>query len=264
MKNTIKIVLAAGLLIYSQNIFSQQNVGIMTEKPLEKLHVSGTSSILDDNIGTTGVPLIAPTIRIDGLNMTNNPTIFSTDTTAPLYVDSNGDTSVKKGLETFGTYTQPGGDAITTSTTLNVTATKTYQLTATLLTASFTLQQRSVVYISSTLSADIQNTTGGTITDGKTRAIAALLSFTAAPATSGISTTSTYMSDGLTFANRPSDSMNGSFKLNPSSELVLPAGSYTVVLKGAGIASNNSPGDNYTIIWGGGTGDKLNILAKPL
>jgi len=259
------MVLAAGLLVCSQNIFSQQNVGIMTAEPMEKLHVSGKSSVLDDNIGTTGVPLISPTVRIDGLNMTNNPTVFSTvDTTAPLYVDSNGDTSVKKGLETFGTYTQPGGDAITTSTTLNVTATETYQFTPTLLTASFTLQQRSVVYISSTLSADVQNASGGTITDGKTRAIAALIAFTAAPAASGINTTSSYMGDGLTFANRPTDSMNGSFKLNPSSELVLPAGSYTVILRGAGIASSNIPGDNYRIIWGAGTGDKLNILSKPL
>ncbi|MDV7696478.1 hypothetical protein N6B72_06045 [Chryseobacterium soli] len=264
MKNTIKMVLAAGLLVYSQHIFSQQNVGIMTDKPMEKLHVSGKSSVIDDNIGTTGVPLISPTIRIDGLNMTNNPTVLSTDTIAPLYVDSNGDTSVKKGLETFGTYTQPGGDAITTATTLNVTATQTYQFTPTLLTASFTLQQRSVVYISSTLSADVLNASGGTITDGKNRAIAALISFTAAPAASGINTTSSYMGDGLTFANRPTDSMNGSFKLSPSSELVLPAGSYTVILRGAGIASSNAPGDNYRIIWGGGTGDKLNILAKPL
>jgi len=258
------MVLAAGLLVYSQNIFSQQNVGIMTDKPTEKLHVSGKSSIIDDNIGTTGVPLISPTVRIDGLNMTNNPTIFSTDTTAPLYVDSNGDTTVKKALETFGSYTQPGGDAITTSNTLNVLASGAYQRTGDLLTTSFTLQQRSVVYISSTLSADIQNASGGTITDGKNRAIAALIWFTAAAAASGIDTSSSYMSDGLTFANRPSDSMNGSFKLNPSAELVLPAGSYTVVLRGAGIASLNTPGDNYRVIWGGGTGDKLNVLAKPL
>lgn len=259
------MVLAAGLLVCSQNIFAQQNVGIMTDQPMEKLHVSGKSSVIDDNIGTTGVPLISPTIRIDGLNMTNNPTIFSTDTTAPLYVDSNGDTSVKKGLETFGTYTQPGGDAITTPTSQNVTASSPagYQVTATLLSASFTLQQRSVVYISSTLSADIQSTAGGNLVDGKTRAIVAILTFTTAPATSGIDTTQTYMSDGTTFANMPSTLINGSFKFNPCSELVLPAGTYTVTLRGAGICSSNT-GDNFKVIWGAGTGDKLNVLAKPL
>lgn len=264
MKSNIKILSVIGFLVLSQNIFSQQNVGIMTDKPQEKVHISGPSTIIK-KIGNTDISLITPTIRIDGVSMAHNPTAFSgPETTSPLYVDGNGDTTVKRGLETFGTYTPPGGDAITTGTTLNITANQSYHLTGNLLTVSFTLRQRSIVNISSTLTAEIRSSSGGAITDGKARSIAALLWFTSAPASSGISTASSYMSDGTTFASRASNSMNSGFKFNPSCEVVLPAGNYTIVLRGAGIASNNSPGDNYRVIWGGGSGDKLNVFARPL
>ncbi|MDH6251430.1 hypothetical protein M2347_001157 [Chryseobacterium sp. H1D6B] len=262
MKKSIKITFTFCFLIISPVIFSQQNVGIMTGQPLEKVHIGGTSSVIDSSIGDTDIALISPTIRIDGLNMANNPAIFSApDTTSPLYVNSNGDTFVAKAIEIFGTYTLPGEDAITSSTTVNITADYAYQTTGDLLTTSFTLKQKSVVYISSTLTADIQNSSGGAISDGTARGIAAFIWFTNAPASSGISTTSSYMSDGFSFASRNSSSINRGFKLSPSSELVLPEGNYTIVLRGGGITS---PNDNFRIIWGGGDGDKLNIIAKPL
>ncbi len=249
----------------SSPIFSQQYMGIMTENPKAPLHVSGPVSVSSTQIGDTNITLVTPTIRIDGLNMSNNPTVFtSSNTTNPLYVNSNGDLSVKKGIEIFGTYTLPGSDAITTSTTLNVTANETYQVTGDLLSTTFTLQHRSMVYISSSLSAEIQSSTGDVITDGKARSIAAVILFTAAPASSNIVVNSSYMSDGITYSNRRSASLNRSFTLCPTSEVLLPPGTYTVALRGAGIAGNNSPAENFRVIWGGGSNDKLNILAKPL
>lgn len=264
MKNIIKKLLIPVTLITLHNLHAQQNVGIMTKNPQSQLHVSGTSSITNVNIGTTGIPLVTPTARINGLSSANTSGIFTgIDTITPLYVDSNGDTQVKKGLETFS-YTAPGDDAITTTTTLNITANQTYQSTGNLLSVSFTLSQRSMVYISSTLTAEVQNSSGGAISDGKSRAITALLWFTAAPAASGIPTTTSYMSDGFSFSSRSTNSVYSSLKMSPSCEIILPAGNYTLVLRGAGIAANNSPDDNYRIVWGGGTGDKLNVLAKPL
>ena len=251
-------------LITIHSLYAQKNIGILTKNPQSQLHISGPSTVTDTNIGTTGIPLITPTARINGLNSTNTSGIFTgADTTAPLYVDNNGDTQVKKGLETIS-YTAPGADAITTTTTLNITANQTYQATGNLLSVSFTLNQRSMVFISSTLTAEIQNASGGTISDGKSRAITAVLWFTTAPAASGISTTTSYMSDGFSFSSRSANSVFSSLKISPSCEVVLPAGSYTLVLRGAGIAANNSPDDNYRIVWGEGTGDKLNVLAKPL
>ncbi|MBB6371096.1 hypothetical protein [Chryseobacterium shigense] len=236
----------------------------MITQPQEKLHVGGTSSIIDDNIGSTGTALISPTVRIDGLNITNNASAFTgADTTVPLYVDSNGDTSVKKGLETFGTYTLPGADAIAANATLNVAGNGTYASTPNLLSTSFTLKQRSVVYISSNLSANVQNSSGGTLSDGKARIIAAALAFTSAPASSGIDTSASYVVDEFVFSNRSSNSVNSSFKLNPSCELVLPAGTYTIALSGRGAASGYAS-DAFRIVFGSGSGDKLNVLARPL
>ncbi|ASW75512.1 hypothetical protein IQ37_19145 [Chryseobacterium piperi] len=264
MNNYTKLLYILGLLT-SPYIFSQENFGIMTNNPKEKLHVSGVSSISTSNIGNTGISLTKPTIRVDGLNIDNNPNIFTgSNTTSPLYVDHNGDTSVKKGMQICGTYTQPGEDAILTPTRLNIQANETYQLTDNLLTTSFTLEQRSVIYISSILSATIQSPSGETITDGKNKALVAIISFTNAPASSGITLNSSYITDGFTYSNRTPSSMTETFRLNPTCEAVLPAGNYTIVLKGAGIASRNSPNEDFTVIWGNGKSDKLNILARPL
>ncbi len=237
----------------------------MTQNPEEKLHISGVSNIINSNLGNTGLALITPTIRVDGLNINNNPTAFEgANTVAPLYADSNGDLSVKKGIEAFGNYILPGQDALVNSTILNVVANYNYHLTGNLLSTTFNLKQRSVVYISSNISIEIQNTAGGTITDGKPRAISALLLFTSAPASSGIPVNITYTSESIVYSNRTPSSINGYFKLAPTSEIVLPAGTYTVALRGAGAAGNNSPAEDFRVIWGGGTGDKLNVLAKPL
>lgn len=244
---------------YGQN----SNVGINTDNPQQKLHVSGVKNVLSTNIGTTGIPLIAPTIRIDGLNSTGNPTVFNgVNTVNPLYVNSSGDTSVKKGNEKFS-YSASQTDAITSTTTLNVTANQVYQVTGDLLTVSFTLTQRSMVFISSTISADVRNSSGGTLNDGNSRSIAALLIFTSAPASSGINVNSAIMSDGFTFANRATGGSINTFKLSPSTEAVLPAGNYTLVLRAAAIGADQTS-DNFRVIFGGDTGDKLNVLAKPL
>lgn len=264
MRNYIKLFsLFVGGAFFNIAYGQNGNVGINTDNPQQKLHVSGVKNVVSTNIGTTGVSLIAPTIRIDGLNSTTNPTVFSiADTTTPLYINASGDTSVVKGEERFS-YSAPQSDALTTTTTLNVTSNATYQITGNLMSVSFTLTQRSMVFISSTISADVRNASGGIIDDGNVRAVVALLQFTAAPASSGITVNSSFMSDGFTFANRATGGSINTFKLNPSTESVLPAGTYTLVLKAGAIGANQTS-DNFRVIFGGGTGDKLNVLAKPL
>lgn len=240
------------------------NVGISTENPQQKLHISGTSAILDNNIGTTGIPLISPTVRVDGLNRANNPTIFtSDDTTQPLYVNNLGQSNIVKGIEPISN-TAVGDDAITTSVQLNypnlTTGEAAYRVTGALITASFTLSQRSVVYITSSLSAQITNTSNTVLNDTNHKTIVATITFTNAPASTGL-TTSFALTDTTTYASGTASSINN-FKLSPSGEVVLPPGDYTIILRGGTIGAINRAA--YRVFFGGQSGDKLNVFAKPL
>lgn len=259
MKNNIKLISAIIGMAISSSVCSQsQNVGLNTTNPQQKLHIAGVSSIIDDNIGTTALPLVSPTIRADGLNRVNNPSIFSAvDTTNPLYVNNTGDTFVKKGIEVFS-YTPPGSDAIPVSVTQNVTG-GAYRITGDLIAVSFTLQHKSIVNISAVLTAEVLNSTGGQLTDGKPKAIAGMLAFTAAPASSGVS--GVYASDGFVYVNRAANAQSQFVKLQPVTEVSLPAGDYTIVIRGAGQAID---AENFRVIWGPGSGDKLNVIARPL
>lgn len=261
MMNQIKN-LAAFLLIFTCSIFFGQsgNVGINTDNPQQKLHVSGTSAVLSSNIGTTSVKLVSPTIRVDGLNRTNNSSAFTAaDTTSPLYMNNLGRSNVVKGSQLI-TNTTIGNDAITTAVQLNFPAnTSGFQATTALQTVSFTLTQRSVVYITSSLSAEVTNTSNTVLNDANNKSIVATISFTTAPATTGLTSNFT-LTDTAIYASGTTSSIN-TFKLSPSGELVLPAGDYTLILRGATIGALGFP---YRVFFGGGTGDKLNVFTKPL
>lgn len=262
MKKNIHFLSTAAALFVSALYAAQAgNVGINTNNPQQKLHVSGAKNVISTNVGTSGIPLIAPTVRIDGLNSANNTGVFATaNTLNPFYVNANGEALVAKG-ETSYNYTAPGSDAITTPVSLTVTGNLTYQLTAPLITTTFTLDRRSMVYISSTLSAEATTTAGNVITNGRAKALTGILQFTAAPTASGIPLNSSYISDGTAFTNGAATGSLNNFKLSSTTETVLPAGTYTIVLLGGGISGN---GDNFQVIFGGGNGDKLNVFVKPL
>lgn len=259
-------IIKIAIHLLSVGLFAGQtgNVGIGTENPQQKLHVSGASTTIDNNIGATGVPLISPTVRIDGLNRTNNPTIFtSDDTTQPLYVNNLGQSSLVKGVEPMSN-TAIGGDAITAPVQLNHPALTSggnnYFVTGALITTSFTLSQRSVVYITSCLSAQITNTSNTVLNDTNHKGIVATITFTNAPASTGL-TTSFALTDTTTYASGTASSIN-TFKLSPSGEVVLPPGNYTIILRGATLGAINRPA--YRVFFGGQSGDKLNVFAKPL
>ncbi|KQR93770.1 hypothetical protein ASG01_07860 [Chryseobacterium sp. Leaf180] len=262
MKNFIHFLPVATALFVS-SVYSAQsgNVGINTNNPQQKLHVSGTKNIITANVGSSGIALIAPTVRIDGLNITNNPAVFTAASTLnPYYVNANGEALVVKG-ETSYSYTAPGSDAITTPVNFTITGNLNYQLSAPLLTSTFTLDRRSMVYISSTISADASTTAGNIINNGRAKSIGAVLQFTSAPAASGLPLNTSYISDATSFTNGATLGSLNNFKLSATTETVLPAGTYTIVLLGGGISGN---GDDFRVTFGNGNGDKLNVFVRPL
>ncbi|UFH31090.1 hypothetical protein LNP04_14050 [Chryseobacterium sp. C-71] len=252
-------------MVYAQT----GNVGINTNNPQQKLHIGGSSSVVDSNIGTTGVQLVSPTIRIDGLNSTNNPTVFtSTETTNPVYVNASGISSTVKGVQLFSN-TAVGGDAITTPVTLsNPTLAGTVpsvRSTGALATVSFTLTQRSVVYIASSLSARVIDTSGNPLVETNHKIIASNIIFDLAPASTGLqgtgATRNFSSTDTAIYTNGVANSIN-TITLSPSSELILPAGSYTINLYGITGGATQRP--EYRVVFGEGARDKLNVFAKPL
>lgn len=257
------------LLGFISIISLAQNVGINTTNPQQKLEIAGTVNVIDTNIGTTGVKLVQPTIRIDGLNSTNNSTVFSgADTVNPLYVDANGNTITIKGVEAYNN-TQPGTDAIITPVTLTANPSG---VTANLVTVSFTLNQASIVNISSMLSANVKNSSGAELVDGRARLIGAGFYFTAKPAAeTTIVLNSTTANESIPFTNFTSGSVSSQLKISPSLEMVLPAGNYTVALRGIvnGATPTGSPNfypanQAIQVTFGGDSDDRMNVFVRPL
>ncbi len=252
--------LATLLFIVLYNTFSAQtgNVGMGTNDPKQRLHIGGASSVVNNNIGTTGVKLVTPTVRIDGLNKTNNSTVFTNDdTTNPLYVNSNGITGTLKAIQLIEN-TPIDGDAITEQSAYfpATTTIAGYQPSPALRTINFTLTQRSMVYIVSSISARITNTSGGILSDTYHKSIVARIRITSPSSLADYNLT-----DGVTYASGTSSSIN-TFNLSPGGEIVLEPGSYTLVLDGLTIGSTNNVG--HYVYFGGDSGDKLNVYARPL
>lgn len=240
---------------------STGNVGINTTEPAQKLHVSGTSSTLVTNVGTSGLSLIGPTVRVDGLNQANNTSVFSSSNAVnPLYVDASGNTIAVPSERRFSYIIPGGGDQITSSVILNVTGNQQYQVTSPLISVTFTLDRRSMVFISSVVSARVSTQNNTLISDGKARSVLAILRYTQATS-NAVTLNSTFSSSGFTYVNGTSTGNLLTEKLNATSEGVLPAGTYTIEVRGAGIAAID---DDFRVTFGDGNNDKLNIIAKPL
>jgi hypothetical protein len=72
----------------TNGLLVEGTVGIGTNNPQQKLHIAGTSATNTGNPSTQNV--ISPTVRIEGLNATNN-SLASSEYPRPVAVDANGD-----------------------------------------------------------------------------------------------------------------------------------------------------------------------------
>lgn len=142
MKNII--ITLTGLLSF----ISYAQVGIGTTAPQEELHVAGSTS----------------TIRIDGLNSTNNANNNGLRSQA-VYVDTDGNLLLNAPATSFDIPVNDGNALATTNVATGATGTS---VTTQLFVKSFTLTQDALVTVQYSISLAFLDLTGTSfITDGK-------------------------------------------------------------------------------------------------
>jgi len=261
-----KLIISILYLIIWKSGFCQVQTGINTITPQQVLQISGTPSG-STAVGTTGTNLVTPTMRVEGLNQTNNtahPTA-PTISVLPLYATTSGDLVVSKRYQEIVS-TPPGTDGIVTvpSTGVLVSTSTGAQTTAIIKTVSITLARPSIVYFNASVGINtIVNSTGAILEDNIARLMGIQFRFSLAAAGSGIATGIPFASntDSYTSGPIPVNNTNipfGYFWYALSKEIKLPAGNYTFQILGV---AAGSAGFRYTI----GSGfDSLNIFAIAL
>jgi len=250
-------------IICTINLYGQTNLtGINTTAPQQQLHVAGTTS--STQIGSTGVFLVKPTIRIDGLNNTNNSTLY---TSSPSQIQSvsvtqNGDLILSADYPIPVVATSLGTDEITSLVTLNAPGTNggnNPSIEGALKTYTFTLTRTSMVHFLASVSVSVYNTAGATLIDGTDRAYHAVFKFTAAPA--GVAINVNFGQDGSSYVNSTNlGGVSGNMYVQPESYMVLPPGNYTLQLTGRIFGNDYA----FRAIFGQGSADMVSIIATPL
>lgn len=250
------------LLTLSISAYAQVKTGIGTKDPKQVLHVAGTSNNPGTDIGSTGVKLVTPTVRIEGLNSVNNPANpADSHSLKRVYANQNGDLVLVNSNLEQQVFIQKIGDAIPTN---SKTASGANALESVVLrTDTLTLKNPSVVYFSATFQATLKESVSGSIVpinDGRAKLFGAYFQFSAAPANVSAAT---FGNNKKTYANIGYTSAATDFMLNPRAKLVLPSGTYIVKLYGELLSTGI--GNRFNVTFGGGTtGENLLINATPI
>lgn len=258
----IKLFFLLFNLVYIVNIYGQTGINTVSTTPQQALHVNGTS--VSSQIGTSGVYLVKPTIRIEGLNNTNNAVASgSTSLVQHVSATQDGDFILSNDYVAPLVTTKLGTDEITTAVTINATVANTLT-TGVLKTYSFTLSQPSVVHFLASVSVSVYDGSGATITDNMDRLYRSYFNFTAAP--TGVTISSPFGHNGYSYTNNSTTGATGNMYLQPESYLVLPKGSYTVQLIGAVVTGAFVGGSVAPLrgIFGQAGSDMVSIIATAL
>ena len=257
-----KLFLSLVFIVYSVNQYAQVGIGLLSGNPQKALHLSGNSTT--SAISGTNVQIVTPTIRIDGLNNTNQGT---SDKLRPVSVTDNGDLVLSQALviplimiDPVNT-TNSEADYMTipiTTTQSSATSTNTV-----LRSFGFTLVSPSLVKFGATTSFQFYKADGSSvITDGANRIWGTRFRFSSAPA--GVSTAAdAFFGESLKgYINAANNSSaTGILYANSQETLTLPAGSYTLdVISSIETQSTQNP---VTIINGNGN-DNISIVAYPV
>ncbi len=252
LKRGAIVIHIVGISAYS---FAQ--IGISTPSPQQSLHVSGITS--STPIGTTGVNLVKPTVRIEGLNRTNNAVHNSSgNSIKQVFANENGDLvlAASSNLITGGTI----NDDVPLLTLTTVTPGNTY--TGDLKSMTFTLQRKSLVSFASNISTAFYSTSGGILTDGRPHLAQTYWYFSSVPSGSPVPTNAWFGRTGFQYTSSAATNvLNGLDFLNSNNYLSLDAGTYTVVL--GALIQSFGPGDVYRVDFAGFTSDNVTIVALP-
>ena len=243
--------------------YMKAQVGIATTLPQKALHISG--SISKTPVAGTSVNIVNPTVRIDGLNNTNQGI---TDRLRPVSVTDKGDVVLSHPMVIPLIMIDPINnsnsekDYLPSATTINQTAATT-TTNAMIRSFNFTLTSPSLVKFSAVTSMQFSKASDGTpVTDGSNRTWGTRFRFSSAPA--GISTAATsYFGESVrVYSKSVNDSKaTGIFYTISDETLSLPEGTYTVEVNL--YASTYTSQTPLRIIYGGGT-DTISIVAYPI
>lgn len=183
-------------------------VGIGTTNPEEALHVAGTSA----------------NIRIDGLNSTNNSKNLGGSDMYNVVVDADGNLSL---TELSGELSSE--DSMVAPVVVQTTANAGMNSNE-LYSKSFTLSQKALVVITYYVSMDFEDTSGGTIVDGRAK-IAHNYWYLGDGTTPD--TTKSYGMTSAVYFNSDTLTASGYVYNSRSVTIPLDAGTYSIHLNGA-------------------------------
>ncbi|MDR6406513.1 MULTISPECIES: hypothetical protein [Chryseobacterium] len=246
------------LVFVLSNSFLFAQVGIGTASPninaILELNSSNKGLILP-KVALTATNNAAPlTAHVAGMTVYNTATNTSSAANA-VYPGEyyNDGTKWMRKVTVRETRMIAGGtisDQIS-SKTLTVPDASNYVDTTLLTLPSFTLDRESIVEFNANVSADFTKNDGSPLTDSSAKLAKAYFIFTSAP--SGVPTNTQFGSSSQAYTNTSTTNSNiisGYFYLVPHSILNLPAGSYTVALKGGGASDTG-----YKLTFGNGSSD---------
>lgn len=231
MKYKITFFVLSFFTIY----LSTAQVGIGTTEPQKELHVAGAES----------------TIRIEGLNSTNNSDNFGGGSKYNVVVDDKGDLSLGKlsgELTSESTMSSPVVVQTTANSGLN---------SGELYKKNFTLTQRALVVITFYVSMDFKSYDGATnLDDG--RAKVAHNYFYLGDGTTA-DTAKAYGMTSSVYSNWNCDTATGFVYNSRSTTISLEPGTYSVHLQGAVYGGDLTPDAAFRVIFG--DTDRLDIQA---
>ena len=227
-KKTNKWHIIFTAFLFNSFLLSAQ-VGIGTTNPLEQLHIAGATS----------------TIRVDGLNSTNNVNNLGGANTYDLQVDEDGNLTVVNTASSMSTLLHVKN----TATEINVPTLADSDLNnAELYVRNFTLLQDSFVFISYRMAFDVKNFDNTcAVSDGKAKIVYNY--FYLGDGTTA-NTTTTYGLTSQSYSNHDDENTAAGYMYNHNTEIIfLTAGTHSVHMHGAvyggGLSTNESFSSNF-------------------